>query len=286
MTRKQFRKRLEITERFRHLASFEIQQAAVNPKVCHRRKRHQRLALRDLIFVMRKDQICAAAVNVEAEPVRVEQRFRHRRTLDVPTGASVTVAVEAPARLSRLREFPKRKIERIFFVFANFNACAGFQFIDVAIAQHPVPWKGAHTVVDAVLRYICMTAFEQFANHRLNLRNVLRCIRFYIGLANAELAHRLFETPVVTHNDFVPVFARFTRAIDAAIVDVRDVLNVRDFVAPMREISAQQIEEEKRPRVPQVGFRRRCKSANVDTNVVTAQRLERFGLPSSRIIEL
>ena len=126
---------------------------------------------------------------------------------------------------------------------------------------------------------------DQLANHRLNRRDVLRRVRLVVVLEHAELAHRRFELGVVALDDGVVVLAGFPRRVDAAIVDVGDVLHVRDAVAAVREIPPQDVEKKKRARVPEMRLRRRRQAADVDPHVAVAQRRELLDAARPRVVE-
>ena len=75
------------------------------------------------------------------------------------------------------------------------------------------------------------------------------------------------------------------RLRDAAVVDIRHVAHVGDAVAQMHEIAPQDVEEQKRPRVTEVGFRGRRETADVDPGFARAARHEGFGRARARVIE-
>src|SRR5689334_547899 len=93
--------REEIAQGLRHLLLVDVQKAVVQP-VTRQWPPGRRFGLCDLVFVMRKNQIPPAAMDVE----RLPQIFRaHGRALDMPartSGAPRTF----PSRLSRLARFP------------------------------------------------------------------------------------------------------------------------------------------------------------------------------------
>src|SRR5262249_24950981 len=75
----------------RHLLAGEAEHAVVRP---HLRKRMtERTRLRELVLVVRKDEVESAAVDLER---RTERLLRKRRALDVPTGTAA-----APRRVPR-----------------------------------------------------------------------------------------------------------------------------------------------------------------------------------------
>src|ERR1035437_10435815 len=93
----------EIARDLRHLLAFHQQEARMHPEM-HERLPGQRLRLRDLVFVMREDEVFAAGMNVEA---LAEVFHRHLRTLDVPARATGT-DLGFPHRLAWFRRLPDR----------------------------------------------------------------------------------------------------------------------------------------------------------------------------------
>src|SRR5689334_22633738 len=72
----------EVAERFRHLLAFHLEEPVVHPGARHEWRMEGAARLRNLVLVMRKNEIDAAAVDVEG----LAQMFpRHGRALDVPS---------------------------------------------------------------------------------------------------------------------------------------------------------------------------------------------------------
>ncbi len=70
-------------------------------------------ALRDLVFVVREDEVVAAAVDLKAD---AELLLGHRRAFDVPAGAPLA-DVGVPRRLTGLLlRLPKREVARVLFL--------------------------------------------------------------------------------------------------------------------------------------------------------------------------
>src|SRR6185312_16739120 len=86
----------KIAGRLCHLLAFDLQEAVVHPDVRHRGRAVRAARLRDFVFVVRKDQVEAAAMDVEdiAEIGRA-----HRRALDMPAWPAATPRA-FPARLT------------------------------------------------------------------------------------------------------------------------------------------------------------------------------------------
>src|SRR6185437_8536802 len=91
-------------------------------------------ALRNLVFVMREDQIEPAAVNVECLP---EMRLAHRRALDMPTGAAAAPR-RLPAGQVGRRRLPQHEIAGILLVGRDFDPGAGDHFVPRAAGEFAV----------------------------------------------------------------------------------------------------------------------------------------------------
>src|SRR5712691_7639334 len=77
----------EITLRLCHFGAADSQHAVMHPVTRERAPIMRADTLRDLVLVMRKDQIEPAAVNIEG---LAECVFAHRRAFDVPAGAAAS----------------------------------------------------------------------------------------------------------------------------------------------------------------------------------------------------
>src|SRR6185437_2220949 len=116
----------EIAERFRHFFLVDVEKTVMQP-VARQRLAEGALGLRDLVLMMRKDQIPPATVNIErlAEILRA-----HCRALNMPAGAPLSPRT-FPDRLARLARFPQREIQWGMFAFIYFDTSTGFKLICV-----------------------------------------------------------------------------------------------------------------------------------------------------------
>src|SRR5712671_4219790 len=73
----------EIAQALGHLLALDLKEAIVHPNARQRMTMMGALALRDFVLVMGKDEVDAAAMNVEG---LAEQSLAHRRAFDVPSG--------------------------------------------------------------------------------------------------------------------------------------------------------------------------------------------------------
>ena len=126
--RQQLVDRDEIAGRFRHLLAFDLQEAVVHPVIRHHGRTVGAARLCDLVFVVREDQIEAAAMDVEDI---AEIGGAHRRALDMPARAAPAPRA-FPTGLVVRRLFPEHKIGRVFLVGINCDTCAGLLLVEPA----------------------------------------------------------------------------------------------------------------------------------------------------------
>src|SRR5204863_6101407 len=77
----------EVAERLAHLLAGDVEEAVVHPVLRHEGTTERRAALRNLVLVVREDQVEAAGMDVER---LAQQLAAHRRAFDVPARRSAT----------------------------------------------------------------------------------------------------------------------------------------------------------------------------------------------------
>src|SRR5690349_928992 len=92
----------EVAERLRHLLAFDLKKAVVHPVIRHDWRMKGATRLRDFVLVMRKDEIDAAAMDVE---YLAEMLPGHRRAFDMPARPArrFDSGGRRPRRFARLR---------------------------------------------------------------------------------------------------------------------------------------------------------------------------------------
>src|SRR2546421_9226777 len=93
-----------------HLLSFDTQQSSVKPIGRQRLLPCQPVGLRELRFVMRKDQLRTTTMNVIGWPAICQC---NRGVLDMPAGPSISPRA-IPEYLTRFLALPQREISRMF----------------------------------------------------------------------------------------------------------------------------------------------------------------------------
>ena len=190
----------------------------------------------------------------------------------------------APHGESRL---PQREVERVALVLVLRDARADEQLVDVLAAQRAVARERRHRVVDAVLAHVGVPGRDQLADHLHDLRDEMRRVRFLVGLAHVEDAHRLAKCIVEPLHHDVERRAFALRGRDRTVVDVGDVLDERHAVAVTRvlQIAPQHVEEQERARMTEVPLGGRRQTADVHAHVIRFERRELFERVGAGVIQ-
>src|SRR5262249_46945495 len=115
----------KVAFRFRHLLPINEEMFVMHPET-HERFARYCFTLSDLVFVMGKNVIDAAAVDVQ----RLTQLLhRHCRTFEMPARPTGTERSFPSGFLFILRRFPQNEVaRRLFLVLVDINSCSRFQF--------------------------------------------------------------------------------------------------------------------------------------------------------------
>src|SRR6476619_5774034 len=98
----------DVADRLRHLLAGELQDPVVHPEL--RELVAERARLRDLVLVVRENEVEPAAVDLEDRP---KVRLGHRGALDVPARPAATPGRFPPGVLALLVRLPEREVARI-----------------------------------------------------------------------------------------------------------------------------------------------------------------------------
>ena len=94
-----------------------------------------RLCLRDLVLMMREDEVAAAAVEVEGI---TEIFYGHCRALDVPAGTPLSPRA-LPRGFTGLCRLPEGEVHRVLLRLVDLNACSRLHVFEAASAEATVP---------------------------------------------------------------------------------------------------------------------------------------------------
>ena len=119
------------------------------------------LALRDLIFMMRKHEIDSAQMQIES---LAEVLHRHRRTFDMPTGTAAADACFPGGFVLFRGGFPEGEVPRIFLiVFVSIDALAPARDVarEINFRKLAVIRERTDAIVNRAIRSIGMVILLQ-----------------------------------------------------------------------------------------------------------------------------
>src|SRR5690606_33017887 len=270
-----------VSQRFGHLLRFHVDQAVVHPIADEWRLARIRFRLRNFVFVVRKHQIQAAAVEVDV----ISQVFEgHGRALDVPSRAALPPGA-LPRRLARFGRFPQGEVHRIAFAFIGFETGARHQLVETLSAQSAVIGKARHVEKDVPVHGVGEAFFHQRLDHLDDVGNMLAHPRIMVRILNAQPPHggQILVGEAGRQPERILSFG--ARSVDDLVVHVGEVLHQRDTIAPRPQKFANHRPDQRRPGMADVRFGVRRDAAGVNPHVVIDQRLERFLRARQRIVD-
>ncbi|MPM77053.1 hypothetical protein SDC9_124052 [bioreactor metagenome] len=242
-----------------------------------------RLALGDLVFMVREDQVLPAAVDIKRF---AEDRHAHRRALDMPARPALAPG-GIPARLARLFRLPEREIERIALRLVGIDARAVLQIVNILSGELAIARKTADGEVHiSIRRGISVALCNQRLHQRDDFANVLRRARVHRRALNAEgvrVVVILLDKPLAELLDRCPLLVR---AADHLVVNIRKILYKAHVITAIFQIAAQRIEYDKRARVANMKIVVNRRTAGIHGYLSGYERYELFLFARHRIIDL
>ncbi len=274
----------EITQRFGHLFAFDLQHLVVHPDVGHAIRFIGAAALSDLVFMMRKHQIIAAAVNVEGF---AQQFLCHGRAFDVPARAPVTPGA-LPPRQILARGLPEHEIHRVALVGRHLNPRAGNHVIDRTTREAAIAFLPAfHRKQHMTLRNISVALPDQRFDHRDHLRNIFRCTWHVVRLHRTQ-RFCVFQIP---GDRLIGALAdqRFQRSGRAGVfstlrlgiylvVHIRKITHVGHMIRPVNvpQQAEEHVKDNHRTRVAEVRPVIDSRPADVHAHIIGVDRRKRL----------
>src|SRR4051795_10502436 len=123
-------RRDDIAEALRHLLRAHVDEAVVDPEARERQSAVGAAALRDLILMMREDEVEPAAMDVDR---LAKVALDHRRALDMPAGAA-PAPWRIPADHTVGARLPQHEVGRIALVRRDLDPRAGDHRVAIALA--------------------------------------------------------------------------------------------------------------------------------------------------------
>ena len=220
----------DVAERLRHLVALaarllDHQVLDVKPEA-RKLSARRPLALRNLVLVMREDQVDAAGVQIDRR--LAEQPQRHRRALDVPTrtpGSDPRI----PRGFTSLGGFPDHEVPCVvLLVLVAVDAGAVFDARVIEPCELAVLGECRDLEIDRPIAPVGVAALFERANRLPHRLDVLGIGRARILLDDLQSQHR--RIPEVGLDELIGVLAQrqpgLLRFEDRAIVDIGEVHHV------------------------------------------------------------
>ena len=277
----------EIAEALRHLLAFDLQESVVHPVIRHHARLKGAARLRDFVLVMRKNEIDAAAVNVEG---LAEMLPGHGRALDVPARPArrLDAGRRRPAWLVRLRRLPQHEVLRIFLVRRDLDAAACDHLVKRPFRELAVIRHRGHVEQHVVFRHIGVATFYEALDQHFHWLDVLGGARLDRRRQAAERVHVSFEILVGLVRQLANWNVALGRARIDLVVNVGDVAHVSDAALTRIEMPQQaekHIEHDDRPCVADMGEVVDRRSAHIHAQARGIERGEHPLLARQRVVE-
>ena len=256
-----------------------LHQAVVQPITDHRFA-VAAFALRDLVLVMRKDQVQSAAVDVEGFS---QQLAAHGGAFDMPAGPSRAPRA-GPGGLTGLGLFPERKVAGGPFPIGRVPAFA-LHAVDRTVAQLAVARVFGDFEIHVALRLIREPAVHELLDELHDVPDVFGGARHVIDLVDAQrpqvrqvvVRHLLGH---LGHGNMTPLGFG-----DELVIHVRDIDHPGDLIAAIGQVAFHRVEDHGPHHVSDVGFAVDGGTAQVNADATGVHRLEGLFLPRQRVID-
>ncbi len=240
-------------------------------------------ALRDLVLVVREDQVEAAAVDVEGLAQRV---LAHRRAFDVPAGPAAAPRA-VPAGLVRGRRLPQHEIAGVFLVGRDLDAGAGDQVGAAAPRQRAVFGVGGDAEQRMPLGGVGVARGDQPLDQRDHLLDVFGGARLDVGRQVAEHRHVGVKLCRRARRHLVDRLAAGARRGHDLVLDIGDVADIGDVVRAVfvAQHAVEQVEGDDRASIADVGLVVDRRAADIHPDPLGIERRERLLAVGQRIVE-
>ena len=241
--------------------------------------RHQ-LAMRtfrlgDLVLVVRKGQVDAAAVNVDGA---AEVFGRHGRAFDMPAGPAPAPGrvPDRVFRLTRFGELPEREIGRRALVRARLDPGALFIVFRFAARQLAVIRHGGHREPDAFPADIGVVLAHKACDNLDHFRHMLRGPGLNAWGKDVQCQHVGVVDAGIFFRDGRDRLAGVHCRLDQLVFDVGDVAREDDgaFTIGFHQQPAQDVKDDGRARVSDMRVVVGRRTADIDGDPLGILRLE------------
>ena len=204
----------------------------------------QGLGLRDLVLMMRKDQVTPAGMNIN----RVALKFVHAHagTFNMPSRAAFAPRAR-PGFLVLFCFFPKSKIQRIAFFGVLLNAGRFDHLIDALPGELSVTFKLPDAIIHIPVGLVGKIFFDKLLDKSNNLRNILRRPRLDVGLRHPEILKVALIRLDVLADNLIKRLLELLGLIDDLVIHVSNIAHEPNIMAPILEIPAHHVKNVQAP---------------------------------------
>ena len=266
-------KEQEVAQRLRHLLVVDLQHPAMDPIVGEGAATCG-LGLGALVFMVRKGQVGAAAMDIERQ---AQVLLRHSRALDMPTGTPLPPGA-FPRGLAGFGGLPQGEVERVALavfqalaVGAQF-AVAAFHLVHVAVGKLAVLIVGAHGEVHIALHGVRVATLDELFDQRDHLVDLLGGTRTHIRIHHAGGTHVVDERLGVFGGNLGGTAAFLVGLLDDLVVHIGDVLHECHLIPTPYEITADGIERDEGTGIADMDVVVHRGAAHVHAHLALAQR--------------
>ena len=268
--RQQVAQGVVVAQRLGHLLALHHEELGVQPEA-REGFAGERFRLRNLVFVVREDQIDAAGVNIQ----RLAQVLDgHHGALDVPAGAAGADG-GLPERLAFLGRLPQREIAGVgLFVFVHVHARAGQVAAEIVVRELAVSGKGGNPEVDRTVAGVGVVPGAQALDGRHHVVDVLGGGDQALGALQPQRGAVLQERLGIDAGVFRQRLVLGHGIADDLVVHVGDVHDVVEAESAGAQPFAQDVEEGEGAEVADMGVIVDRGAAGIHADGVVARRRE------------
>ncbi|RMS09536.1 hypothetical protein ALP71_05817 [Pseudomonas coronafaciens pv. garcae] len=271
----------EVVQGLGHLLAIDTNHAAVQPGIGVRLA-GSRFTLGDFVFMVRKLEVAAAAMNVKGV---TQAAGGHHRAFDMPA-RTPGAPWRFPARLAGLDAFPEHEVQRIFLGLVHFDTRTDAQVFDLFARQLAVTLKLANPVIHvAVTRSVGITLVDQGLDHGVHAGNMVGGTRFHVRLEDVEARLVLMHRIDHARRQGIERLTVITRTVDDLVVNVGDVAYIGQLITAETQPAGDQIERDHAAPVAQVAVVIHGHPADIHAYLVAIQRFENFFALGERVVD-
>ena len=230
------------------------------------------LALRDLIFMVREDQILSACMDIDG---LAKVFLGHLGALDMPAWTALAPR-RLPERLSFFFRFPENEIGRFFLAFlAGYLDLteAGLQIVQIFMGQFSVLFKGFGAEINrAVSCHIRMSFFDQRIDHLDHTADLLSRLRILRRRFDVHHLHIFFALCDIALGDRLRIHALLDGFPDDLVIHISKVRYIVYFVSFVLKIPADRIKYDHRSCISNMNKIVNGRSAHIHLNLARFDR--------------